>query len=336
MTPKATTGRSEPSAASLSDEAAKGLWQRTVIGVEPSARPSGRFQKGQSGNPRGRPKKTPSSFAQPVESTLNALVLAESRRLITVRDGDVTRQMTVEQAIIRSENNQAIKGNAYAQRNGLARIERARLAEAQEIAHEHDIWRAYVDRARARIAEAKTKGETEPQILPHPDDVVIEFGKRVRFAGPINEEELKNVLHTQRMRDHLILQDVLDERMWAKPLPADARDGPGGAALFSLMLDRTLPPRMRLSDTDRMLRRWRVERLPKRALLKMVLQGWRELGVRNIRRGALFPNMQKAAVLVGLIFDLRKGLNEGRLDPDTPNTPAWRALFEKFGIGPGK
>lgn len=271
-----------------------------------------------------------------IEGSLTELILSESRRLITVREGDGTRQMSVEQAIIRSENNQAIKGNAYAQRNGLARIERARLAEAQEIAREHDIWRAYVERARARIAEAKAQGEAEPQILPHPDDVVIEFGKHVRFSGPINEEQLKQVLHTQRMRDHLILQDVLDERMWTKPLPADAKDGPGGAALFSLLLDGTLPSRMRLSDTDRMLRRWRAERLSKRALLKAVFRGWRELGLRNIRRGKLFPKMQKAAEIVGLISELLKGFKEGRLDPATPNSPAWRALLEKFGVPEGK
>ena len=62
-----------------------------------------RFTPGQSGNPSGRPKGTTSKklTAQPLDP-LAKIVLDEAARLISVRDGDRTVTVSMQQAIIRS------------------------------------------------------------------------------------------------------------------------------------------------------------------------------------------------------------------------------------------
>lgn len=41
---------------------------------------------------------------------------------------------------------------------------------------------------------------------PHPDDVVIDYERGVRFIGPVDEEQAARLEETCKMRDVLILQ----------------------------------------------------------------------------------------------------------------------------------
>ena len=75
-----------------------------------------RFKKGQSGNPRGRPKGAKSDIAVPSERTLRDMVLKEARRLITVGEGDRSVTLTIAEAIIRTLAVNAAKGKGPAQR----------------------------------------------------------------------------------------------------------------------------------------------------------------------------------------------------------------------------
>ena len=79
-----------------------------------------RFQKGQSGNPRGRPR---GGVAQAA-----AIALKEAYRIVSVREGYRVIKIPAYQAIIRSQIALAAKGNGPAQR---AVIELTRAIEAE-------------------------------------------------------------------------------------------------------------------------------------------------------------------------------------------------------------
>ena len=69
-----------------------------------------RFKKGDSGNPRGRPKGAKSCRPALPEERLRAIVLKEAYRTIDMREGDRTISLTMAQAIIRALNVGAAKG----------------------------------------------------------------------------------------------------------------------------------------------------------------------------------------------------------------------------------
>ena len=78
-----------------------------------------RFPPGQSGNPRGRPKGTTSKTPAQPPDRLTQIVLEEASRLITVREGDRTVTLSMQQVIIRGLFVDAVKGNSRARRHVL-------------------------------------------------------------------------------------------------------------------------------------------------------------------------------------------------------------------------
>ena len=77
-------------------------------------RASTRFRKGQSGNPRGRPRKKP----DPVASAFDVVI---DRTLTIVQDG-VPREVTVGEALQHRTYQNAIAGNRAARREVLKMI----------------------------------------------------------------------------------------------------------------------------------------------------------------------------------------------------------------------
>src|SRR5687768_15129705 len=68
------------------------------------------IKKGQSGKPRGRPRKSVNRKTKRIR-TLNDAALAEAERLIVVQDEEVAVGMSVQQAVMRSIAERAIKGD---------------------------------------------------------------------------------------------------------------------------------------------------------------------------------------------------------------------------------
>lgn len=276
------------------------------FGTNPAPAKGGRFKQGQSGNPKGRPKRAPEPNLSLGEQSVHAATLRESKRLVSIRENDATSQVTMADAIVRAQLASAAKGHPIAQRDALARIERAQYEEARVIGKSHEFWERYRDESWAAIARAKREGSPIPNPLPHPDDIVIEPSMRVRFEGPCDAEEAARYARTCELRDALVMQYALDERL-------DGEGPPTGALLALDVLNRILPERMRLSDAALTYQLLRYEGMAKRELLKRVYRAWRALGT-NLPRGWRFPSLERVKQRLEFGTDLLAGFKSGTLD----------------------
>jgi hypothetical protein len=153
-----------------------------------------RFKKGQSGNRLGRPRKPkstkrtcPNDFgAQPA----NAYLLEEAYRKVTVREGERVIELPALQAVFRAMGVSAMKGNRFAQRT-LAELVQTVEAEDRKSRLEHlETMIDYKCGWEQDIEHARQLGLPEPQPIPHPDDVVIDFiAGSAHVCGPMTKED---------------------------------------------------------------------------------------------------------------------------------------------------
>jgi Family of unknown function (DUF5681) len=161
-------------------------------GKPPSAH---RFQKGQSGNPKGRKKgsrnQVPSGQGLEIGTQpANRMLLEEAYRTISVREGDRTTALPVIKAVFRSLGVSAMKGNRLAQ---ATMAEMVRGIEEEDRKLKVELYATAVDYKygwEQAIEHARKHGLPEPAPLPHPGDVIIDTRTaNVHYAGPITPEE---------------------------------------------------------------------------------------------------------------------------------------------------
>ena len=120
------------------------------------------------------------------------LVIREAHREVKVQDKTGPITLTVAQAALRALGLKAAQGNVQASKHFTDILGRAEAAELKEKYEILDNVAAYKSAKRAEIREYEARGEEPPRMLPHPDDIEIDFQTgEVAFHGPVNEDDLR-------------------------------------------------------------------------------------------------------------------------------------------------
>ncbi|MBK6490991.1 MAG: hypothetical protein IPF97_04520 [Sphingomonadales bacterium] len=155
-----------------------------------------RFQKGQSGNPIGRPRgaKNRPKQLDPANQPTDDLILEEAYRPVTIREGERTIELPAIQAAVRALAISAMKGSRLSQR-ALAELVR-NVEERKSSEHLTMMENAleYKQKWTAELDRRRKLGITDlPDPVPHPDDLLINMRTgHVRTEGPLDEREKKD------------------------------------------------------------------------------------------------------------------------------------------------
>jgi hypothetical protein len=208
---------------------------------------SGRFEKGKSGNPRGRPRKhNASGSPTPGWFPTREAIRAEAAREFNLTGATGGQQLTAREAVFRSAVHQALKGKPMLTRMVfqyfLQEDERFHLEQKDRL----KFWIAYKEQCGKEIRAAVVAGLEPPAFTPHPVDVVIDWEScTIRFLGPLDDEGQASVKVLAAVQEVAYEMSIyLAEN---NQLPTNANeDGQLGAymAIYYLAL-LILPPRLR-------------------------------------------------------------------------------------------
>lgn len=250
--------------------------------------------------------------AVPYTNHLKKVVeFANSER--SVRSGGVTETLSNIDIMIRKQFEAGLSGKTLAQRDYIELVQRAELARSAHIKDQCERWTKIKEAHQGIIDRAKAAKSPIPRVLPHPDDILVDWSSGVRIPGPIDDEDWKRFDQTVRMRDALFVQQAMEDCLNGVRL--GNRPTLGGAGLLGYFFNETLPPSLRMSEFAWIDRVGRLSRLSKRDILKQSRASWRALGVR-VARGKQFGTAEKLKPMLSAMFDLAKACLNQKSDPN--------------------
>ena len=177
-----------------------------------------RFKKGQSGNPKGRPRKKqveekPLS-ADASDATLTQLMereyqITENGRAIRIKGVEVIR---------RAQFKSATNGSPHAQRELLEdyrKLELKQAADAQRLAEDNEemfeIYERLHQRKTMEWTDAGALGREPENPWPHPDDILLNNNRKAgRIRGPYDDSEVPRFEYFELKRDIAFAKSVYD------------------------------------------------------------------------------------------------------------------------------
>ena len=166
---------------------------------------AGQFGKGRSGNPKGRPKKPEAKQIRFGDGHVKQAFEAASLRLLHLTEGGKPITLSAAEAVVRSLQAQAMKGNRLSAQALLKAMREADKKAARAEADRYRYWVAYKAQKEAEIARAKKAGLPLPHPYPHPADIIVDGPNfRVHFIGPLNKECSTRFEHQRLLCDMLL------------------------------------------------------------------------------------------------------------------------------------
>jgi len=184
------------------------------------------FKKGVSGNPNGRPPKKPREAAPGMPKGMPRLFDGEFKsyfrkeleRDIVIKEGEKSEKVPTMQAIARSLNVHAVKGNFKAIQLVVGLITQDDADRAAEKMEVLATAVSYKEHWAAELARRARTGETGPEPVPHPHDVIINPTGEVTFNGPVLLEQ-KHAMDSlfAKFPDHVSNLRDIEERLAVDP-----------------------------------------------------------------------------------------------------------------------
>lgn len=146
------------------------------------------FRKGQSGNPRGRPRKYGDSASHGGLSSYDSMLVSRLDKTVAIVEQGRKRRVPIGEAIIAKQTAQALAGSRLSANHLLAL---GRAAEQQMRAQQEDQFRYWRDwHRKAGDPPLHWPPAQECPVLPHPRDVYLDpVSRTVQFLGPLQREE---------------------------------------------------------------------------------------------------------------------------------------------------
>ena len=176
-----------------------------------------RFKKGRSGNPLGRPPKSPTR--KPGRSTLGKAYIAEAHRKLRITEAGKVRQLKTIEIAVRRQGMAAVGGDLKAQREFVAGV---RLAEHAACSRNDQLFDAaleYIALCETLRDDHKKRGLRAPEFEIDPDDILTDVWDRTVSLSARAQNRLNATsLALDHLRQQLIREAAALEKLLAANL----------------------------------------------------------------------------------------------------------------------
>lgn len=224
--------------------------QETGYGKPPT---NHRFEKGRSGNPKGRPRKAQST-AKPLKLTdtpSNSQFEHEIYRLLQLQENGQPVELPASQALMRSMVATALKGNRLAQKQ-LYELLKTEEEKAQKKSIDNYLYYANLKKqGEAEIKRYQEKNLPPPALYPHPADIHLDpVTLDIHILGPQRPEDV--VLYQKKVlwRDYAMALSI-DLNTKSKAAQSQHTDSSiDFLLLLSTTTNQSLPPSMQRTELE--------------------------------------------------------------------------------------
>lgn len=148
------------------------------------------FQPGLSGNPKGRPKGAKNKRSSATETRLTNIIMKEAEREISIHENGKKLKIPIMEAIVRSLNVNAAKGDTRAQRLSLSLINEVETKKENELLENIAFVSEYKVFWERELEQQERYGQHTDDPIPHPDDLIIDSKTgEIQLEGPVDKKE---------------------------------------------------------------------------------------------------------------------------------------------------